>query len=216
MSRLVIAGAGGFGREVLDIVEAVNSASPIFDFLGFVDDNDDLELEVLNRRGAAFLGAVNVLADLDASYVIGIGLPSSRRSVHARIASWQRRPATLIHPASTVASEVVLGPGAVLAAGARISTNIQIGQHFHANPNATVGHDCTIGDYVTLSPGAHVSGSVTLGEGVLVGTGAVVIQGCTIGDWAVIGAGAVVVRDVAPGVTVAGVPARSLAERRST
>jgi hypothetical protein len=114
---------------------------------------------------------------------------------------------------STVASEVVLGPGAVLAAGVRLSTNLQIGRHFHANPNATVGHDCVIGDYVTLSPGAHISGSVTLGDGVLVGTGAVVIQGCTVGGWAVIGAGAAVVRDVAPGLTVAGVPARSLAER---
>jgi sugar O-acyltransferase (sialic acid O-acetyltransferase NeuD family) len=216
MSRLVIAGAGGFGREVLDIVEAVNTASPIFDFLGFVDDDDNLELELLNRRGAAFLGAVDVLADVDASYVIGIGLPSSRRSVHTRIASWRRRPVTIIHPASTVASGVVLGAGAVLAAGARISTNVRIGQHFHANPNATVGHDCAIGDYVTLSPGAHISGSVKLGDGVLVGTGAVVIQGCTVGDWAVIGAGAVVIHDIAPGLTVAGVPARSLAERRST
>jgi sugar O-acyltransferase (sialic acid O-acetyltransferase NeuD family) len=213
VTRLVIIGAGGFGREVLDIVEAVNAGSPTFDFIGFVDDNDDLDLELLTRRGAALLGTVDALPDLDGSYVIGIGSPSARRSVDTRIARWPGRPASIIHPACTVASEVVIGPGAVLAAGARISTNIEIGQHFHANPNATVGHDCVIGNYVTLSPGSHISGSVTLGDGVLVGTGAVVIQGCTVGDWAVIGAGAVVVRDVEPGVTVAGVPARSLAER---
>jgi sugar O-acyltransferase (sialic acid O-acetyltransferase NeuD family) len=213
MTPLVIVGAGGFGREVLDIVEAANAASPKFEFLGFVDDDDSLDLELLNRRDAALLGAVDVLADLDASYVIAIGSPSARRSIAARIARWPRRPVSTVHPSSTVASGVVLEPGAVLASGARISTNIRVGAHFQANPNATVGHDCTIGDYVTLSPGAHISGNVTLGDGVLVGTGAVVIQGCAVGEWAVIGAGAVVVRDVAPGATVAGVPARSLADR---
>jgi len=213
MTRLVIVGAGGFGREVLDIVEATNAVSPMFDLIGFVDDDDSLDLELLNRRGAAFLGSVDVLADLDACYVIAIGSPSARRSVAARIACWPRHPVSMVHPLSTIASEVRLEPGAVLAPGARISTNIRIGPHFHANPNATVGHDCVIGGHVTLSPGAHISGNVTLGDGVLVGTGAVVIQGCTVGEWAVIGAGAVVVRDVAAGATVAGVPARSQADR---
>lgn len=210
MKRLVIVGAGGFGREVLDIVEAVNAAGPMFDFLGFVDDDDDLNVALLSRRHAAFLGAVDTLAGIDGSHVIGIGSPVARRSVDERIGAWRTRPVTITHPASSVASEVVLGPGAVLAAGARLSTNLQIGRQFHANPNATVGHDSVIGDYVTLSPGAHISGNVTLGDGVMIGTGAVVIQGCSVGDWAVIGAGAVVVRDVEAGVTAAGVPARSL------
>jgi sugar O-acyltransferase (sialic acid O-acetyltransferase NeuD family) len=210
MKRLVIVGAGGFGREVLDIVAAVNAAGPMFDFLGFVDDDENLKVELLRRRGAAFLGDIDALAGIDAAYVIGIGSPVARRSVDERIGAWRRRPVSITHPACTVASEVVLGPGAVLAAGARLSTNLQIGRHFHANPNATVGHDCVIGDWVTLSPGAHISGNVTLGDGVMIGTGAAVIQGCSVGDWAVIGAGAVVVRDVEPGVTAAGVPARSL------
>jgi sugar O-acyltransferase (sialic acid O-acetyltransferase NeuD family) len=210
MIPLVIAGAGGFGREVLDIIEAANAVGSMFDFLGFVDDDDNLDLELLTRRGAPFLGPVAALARIDAGYVIGIGSPAARRLVDERIASRRRRPVSIIHPSSTVASEVVLGAGAVLAAGARLSTNLQIGRHFHANPNATVGHDCVIGDYVTLSPGAHVSGTVRLGNGVLIGTGAAVIQGCRVGDWAVIGAGAVVIRDVDPGATVVGVPARSV------
>jgi sugar O-acyltransferase (sialic acid O-acetyltransferase NeuD family) len=216
MTPLIIVGAGGFGREVLDIVEAVNAVGPMFGLLGFVDDDDNIDLELLSRRGAAFLGAVNALEGIDASYVIGIGSPSTRRSIDVKIGAWGRTPVSIAHPTSTVASEVILGPGAILAAGARLTTNIQIGRHFHANLNATVGHDCSIGDYVTLNPGAHISGSVTLGHGVMIGTGAAVIQGCTVGDWAVIGAGAVVVRDVEPRVTAVGVPARSLGERRST
>lgn len=211
MTPLVIVGAGGFGREVLDIVEAVNGVEPIFDFLGFMDDDRHKDLELTGRRGAAFLGPIDVLAGIAASYVIGIGSPASRRLVDENIASWRsRRSISLIHPSATVASEVILGPGAIVAAGARLSTNLRIGRQFQANPNATVGHDCRIGDYVSLSPGAHISGDVRLGDGVLIGAGAVVIQGCSVGDGSIIGAGAVVVRDVAPGVTAVGVPARSV------
>jgi len=73
-----------------------------------------------------------------------------------------------------------------------------------------VDHDCQIGDHVHIAPGAALSGSVMMGEGCHVGVGATVMQGKTIGQGAVVGAGAVVVDDVAPGVTVYGVPAREM------
>jgi acetyltransferase EpsM len=72
----------------------------------------------------------------------------------------------------------------------------------------TVGHDCVLHDYVTVFLGVNIAGNVTLHEGVTVGGGATVLPGVTVGAGATIGAGAVVVRDVPPGVTVKGVPAR--------
>jgi serine acetyltransferase len=57
-------------------------------------------------------------------------------------------------------------------------------------------------------PNAAVSGDVAAGHRVLVGTGAVVREGVCLGDDVCIGAGAAVVGDVAPGLTVVGVPAR--------
>jgi acetyltransferase-like isoleucine patch superfamily enzyme len=89
-----------------------------------------------------------------------------------------------------------------------LTTNIVAGRHLHVNLNATVGHDCVIGDFVTLAPGVSISGHVTIGDGVEFGTGAVVLPGVTIGDGAMVGAGAVVTRDVEPGVTVIGMPAK--------
>lgn len=50
-------------------------------------------------------------------------------------------------------------------------------------------------------------------RGASLGSGAVILCGVTIGENAMVGAGAVVTRDVAPGDTVAGVPARLLASR---
>jgi acetyltransferase-like isoleucine patch superfamily enzyme len=50
-------------------------------------------------------------------------------------------------------------------------------------------------------------------RGASIGSGAAILCGVTIGEGAMIGAGAVVTRDVAPGATVAGVPARLLRPR---
>ena len=207
MSELVIVGAGGHGRETLDIVEAINAVEPTWAFAGFVDDGEVIA-DRLERRDASLLGTTKILADTDPRYVIGIGSPAVRAKLDEQLTAWGRNAATLIHPATTVASDNRIGDGVLLAAGARVTTNVTLGRHVHLNVNAVVSHDCVVGNYTTLSPGVLVNGDVRLGEGVFLGTGAIITPGITIGDHAVIGAGAVVVRHVPPGVTVRGVPAR--------
>lgn len=209
---LVIVGAGGHGREVLDIVEAANQQRPMYDFLGFFDDDPDGG-DVLARRGITVLGPISQLALTDAMYVIGIGSPGTRRRVDALATAAGRVAATLVHPKASIGSDVHLGPGAILAAGSSITTNVRVGRHVHLNVCATVAHDCRLGDYVSLSPGAHISGDVTLGDQVVLGTGAVVVQGCNIGAAVIVGAGAAVIADVGPAATVVGVPARAIEER---
>lgn len=207
MRELVIVGGGGHGRETLDIVEAINAVKPTWEFAGFVDDGKIIA-DRLERRKASLLGTTEILADTDPHYVIGIGSPALRAKLDEQLTAWGRTAATLIHPAATVASDNRISDGVLLAAGARVTTNVTLGRHVHLNVNAVVSHDCVVGDYTTLSPGALVNGDVRLAEGVFLGTGAIITPGITIGDHAVIGAGAVVVRDVPPGVTVRGVPAR--------
>jgi len=209
---LIIVGAGGHGREVLDVVEAVNAASPTFEFLGFLDDGpvDDV---LLRRRNARLLGTSEDLAVIEAEYLIGIGSPDARRRIDRLATGFGRRAAIAIHPTATLGSDLRIGPGAVVTAGSRLTTNITLGRHVHANTNSTIGHDCLIGDYVTINPGANVSGGVTLQEGVTLGTSSAVIQGITIGHDTVIGAGAVVVRDLPPNIVAVGVPAKALPTR---
>jgi len=207
MRDLVIVGAGGHGRETLDVLEAINAETPTWNFAGFIDDGD-VDDDLLANRGAQVIGDTNVLESLDAAYVIAIGWPPIRANLDRRLSAWGRQAATLIHPAATVASDNVFGKGVVLAAGARVTTNVHLGRDVHLNVNAVVSHDSRIGDHTTLSPGVLINGSVTIGHGVFLGTGAIVTPGRTIGDGAIIGAGSVVVADVPPGVTVKGVPGR--------
>lgn len=209
-TRLVIVGAGGHGRETLDIVEACNERTPTYEFVGFCATSVDDEL--LARRDASHLGGIDVLRESGTAYVIGIGTSEVRRDIDAELRAASCEAVVLVHPAASTGSDLRIAPGVILAAGARLTTNIDLGRHTHLNVNAVVSHDCVVGDYVTLSPAVTVNGNVTLGDGVFLGTGAIVLPGRTIGAWARIGAGAVVTEDVPPGRTVVGVPAR-LVER---
>lgn len=204
---LVVIGAGGHGREMLDVVEAVNRTAPTFDLLGVVDDRGD-EHGLLARRNVKVLGGLDLLPTLAACYVIGLGDPEARRQVDEQATAAGLVPATLVHPTAVLGSDLRLGPGFVAAAHAQVTTNVVTGRHVQLNVGATLSHDCMLGDYVTLSPGCHVSGNVRLGDGVTLGVGAVVRQGITIGEDTFVGAGAVVVDDLPAGTTAVGVPAK--------
>lgn len=210
---VVIVGAGGFGREVIDVVDAISAVSgtPPYRVIGVVDDNPtNQNLDRLRARGVRFLGAVDeLLASAEpAFYSVGIGSPAVRQRIAARFDSAGWHGATLVHPAATTGFGVSFGAGSVVCAGVRLTNNIQVGQHVHLNLNATVGHDSVIGDFVSINPLASISGDVAIGDYALIGVAGVILQGRTIGSGAVVGGSACVVTDVETGVTVTGVPAR--------
>lgn len=220
----MVIGAGGFGREVVDVVEAINIASASagetapWDLLGVVDDAPtDANLERLADREVRHLGSLDDFLAHNRTgvlYAVGIGAPTVRRRIAERCDEAGLVGAVLVHPSVTMGARVTIGPGSVLCAGVRVTTNIAVGRHVHLNLNATIGHDTLIGDYVSINPLASISGDCVLDRGVLVGVAGVVLNGLRVGEGAVVGGAACAVKDVAPGTVVVGVPARPLGEAR--
>jgi sugar O-acyltransferase (sialic acid O-acetyltransferase NeuD family) len=213
MIRLVVVGAAGFGREVLDVVDAmiISRSRPGLHLVGVVDDEpSETNLARLHRRGVAYLGTVADWLDRDdtTEFVIGIGHPSVRRHLAEVLESRGRGVTTLVHPSATFGVGVKCGPGVVVCAGVQVSNEVSLGAHTHLNPNVTVGHDSMLGNYVSVNPGAIISGECQVEDGSLIGAGAVVLQQRRVGAGSVVGAASCVTHDVPPGMTVMGVPAR--------
>jgi sugar O-acyltransferase (sialic acid O-acetyltransferase NeuD family) len=208
-SRLVIVGGGGHAREVIQIVKAINGVASTFELAGVLADGH-WDTDLLAALGVDRIGGTDDLATSAGTYVIAIGDPGARQQIDTIATGAQATAATLVHPDATIGDDAQLGDGFIAFAGARLTTNVRAGRHVHVNLNATVSHDCELGDYVTLSPGAALAGKVRVGSGAFFGVNASVLPGVEIGAGATVGAGAVVTADVAPGVTVAGIPAKAI------
>lgn len=215
MQRVVILGAGGLAREVLDILLAVNALKQEYEILGFIDENPMNHGKELN--GFPVLGDFTWFKTIDSRsvrVVCAVGNPVARRKVVLKALSQGLEFCdSIIHPTAVVTPFVTFGKGVVIAAGCIFTNQIKIGNYVYINLDCTIGHDSVIGDYCNINPGVHISGNVRIETGCDIGTGAVIIQGITIGEWSIVGAGAVVVDNIPANVTAVGVPAKVIKTR---
>lgn len=207
---VIVLGAGGHAKV---LIEALLRSSRVI--AGIVDANPQLVGGDL--LGVPVLGADDVVegfrpAEVQLVNGLGsVGAVNRRQLLFEKFKPMGYTFATVIHPCAVIASDVTLGEGAQVMAGAVIQPGCRIGIDTIINTRASVDHDCAIGDHVHISPGATLSGAVTVGARCHIGTGATVIQGISIGADCLVAAGAVVVRHVADGTKVRGVPAREFA-----
>ncbi len=217
MKDLVIVGAGGFAREVAWLVRDINSAQRTWNLLGHVDNEP-------TRIGqpcgdATIIGDDDWLRayDRELSVVIGIGAPAIIDRVRLQLADNSNlRFPNLVHPSVLWDQRrVILGHGNIICAGNILTTDISIGSFNILNLASTFGHDARIGSCCVVNPGVNLSGRTSIGDCCLLGTGAVILEGITIADHVTVGGGAVVTKDVEPGLTVVGVPARPLVRQEA-
>lgn len=205
-------GASGCGRGVMPLARAQLAREGIpATQLVFVDDQPEA-LTVNGHRVLRYEEFVRAEASTR-QIVIAIANSKVREKLADRCTVDGVQPWTVQAANVVVMDDVLLGEGAALSPFVTLTSNIRIGKHFHANLYSYVEHDCVIGDFVTFAPGAKCNGNVHIEDHAYIGAGAVIKQGTpghplVIGRGALVGMGAVVTRDVPPGITVAGNPAK--------
>jgi sugar O-acyltransferase (sialic acid O-acetyltransferase NeuD family) len=210
MRCIAVYGASGFGREVMPLVRMQHGDSDT-EFV-FVDDGMAPSGEALS------FGTFLARPEPQKQAVIAIANSIVREHLAARCAENGVDVIDVRASTACTLDNVEIGEGSILCNFTHLTSDVRIGRHFHANIYAYVAHDCVIGDYVTFAPGVKCNGNVHIGDHAYIGTGAILKQGTPenplrIGRGAVIGMGAVVTKDVGPGETVIGNPARPMQPR---
>jgi len=204
--RLVIVGAGGHGRVVLDIFRSNHQ----FEVAGFLDSN--LALHHQKVDGVEVLGDLSLIGRFVelgvGGAVIAIGDNHIRQMYAETLVKAGVSLVCAIHPSASIADNAQVGKNVVIAAGANICAHVRIEDSAILNTGCIIDHESQIGAGVHICPGVRMAGHVQVKPSAFVGIGATVIQNVTIGEAAVVGAGAVVISDVPAYTTVVGVPAR--------
>jgi sugar O-acyltransferase (sialic acid O-acetyltransferase NeuD family) len=208
--RVLLFGAGALAREMAQVLRDIARSGVHAECVamavdpGIAVDASTLPVPVVTDWTR------EMRADPSLRMVVAIGDPAARQQVVERIENAVgARFATLVHPLVWLGDTVTVGMGSMLFGHVSATVNVRIGRHVLVNPGSTLAHDVFLDDFATLAPSVALAGHVAVGQGADIGTGAASIPRVTIGAGARVGAGAVVIRDVLPGTTVIGVPARA-------
>lgn len=214
-SPLLLIGAGGFARETVELVRAINEEAPTWELVGLLDDTPELHGEEI--LGVPVLGPCTAADEHPqasvAACVASPQDPPRRLRLVDRLALHPERYATLIHPRATIAGSATIGHGSVVHANVVLTAEISLGAHVAVMPSVVLTHDDVVGDGVTFGAGVRVSGGVTIESGAYIGAGALLRENLVIGSGAVVGMGAVVTKSVPPEQVWHGAAARQAPAR---
>jgi sugar O-acyltransferase (sialic acid O-acetyltransferase NeuD family) len=205
--QVLIIGAGGHGRVVVDILRAGGQFQPA----GFIDSTPSLAGTTV--AGLPVFGGANQLSKVRQQHklrhaIVAIGDNRVRLRYAALLKEQGFELINAIHPTASIAATASLGRNIVIAAQVAVCNEATIGDSCILNTGCVVDHECELGKAVHVCPGTNVAGRVRVGACAWLGIGCTIIQCLSIGQHAIVGAGTVVIRDVPDFATVVGVPAR--------
>ncbi|HIZ87222.1 MAG TPA: acetyltransferase [Candidatus Coprenecus pullistercoris] len=206
MRQLIIIGAGGMGRVMYDMARESLGYGDEFVIKGYIDDNPDAL--------AAFAGYPPVLSSVpdyrieeEDVFICSIG-GAGRRQCMESVLSRGGEFLTLIHRTARIGTGVVMGKGNMVGAFTTVAANAVIGDYNFIQSYTIIGHDVVIGDWNRIDSHVMCVGGIRIGSGAMIHTSAVLNHQVSVGDGAHVGACSFVLRDVEPGTTVMGNPAR--------
>ena len=207
--KLVLIGAGGYAKSVLDSIDERQ-----FEFCGFIDN--------FKPTGSSHLGypvlarTINEFSHREEyCYFISIGNNEHRFEKFLALERLNCEIVNVIDKTALVSARSTLGKGVFVGKMAIVNAGVTVGDNVVINTKALVEHGCKIGSHCNISTNTTLNGDVIVEDYAFVGSSSVVNGQLRVGEDAMVGSGAVVIRNVDPRTIVAGVPAKFIKEQNS-
>jgi sugar O-acyltransferase (sialic acid O-acetyltransferase NeuD family) len=208
MKNIAVYGAGGFGKEVACLINAINEIEPRWNFIGFFDDGKPKGY--INEFGSV-LGDMEDLNAYDESLaiVMSIGSPSIITKLVSEINNTNVYFPNLIAPDLIFLDKTSfsMGKGNLFMFQSLVSCNVSIGDFNLFNCGVSLGHEVSMGSFNCMMSYVKISGEVSIGNTNFFGVSSVVLQGIKIGNNTTIGTNSVIMRKTKDYLTYLGNPA---------
>jgi len=208
-TAIVLVGAGGLGRELLNYVLEAIRTSPHMRVKGYLDDNPSALRP--DRCEFPILGSIlDYPIEPNDRFVMAIGDCAKRAELIRKMEARSARFITIIHPTAYIASNATVGNGCIVGPFCAIGSEARVGNHVLLTWYSSLAHDSISHSFTVLSPYSTANGGAILEEGVFLGTHAVIHPMIRVGAWSKIASGSVVYHDVPPNCMALGNPAKAV------
>ena len=209
MKDLVIIGAGGFGREIVDRIRLIKEKTGVAEWnvVGLIDENPDIKETV---EGYKVLGNLDYYLNMENKPYFFVGIANShvRERIATRCKAAGCKAATIIYPNVELGANTEIGEGCLICGNVILRNEVKIGPFCVVQSNGIFGHDTKVGAYTSFMTDALVGGETNIGSHCYFGLRATVINRINITDECTVGACACVVKDAEVPGTYVGVPAK--------
>lgn len=171
MEKLLLVGAGGFGRVVLEY------ASVHYD-CAFLDDGDATVVD-----GVHVIGKTGDIASFYPEYkllLVTIGNNALRERLYNEAATIGYSFPNIIHPSAYVSPHAHIGFGCIILNNAVVQNNAKCGDGCILNPGVELHHDSTIGSYCLVYTNSVVRSLTMVGNRVWIGSNVTVSTSATV------------------------------------
>lgn len=205
---MVIVGAKGFAKEVLEIFSQRKALQNLFFF-------DNVSKDLPDKLYGQFpvLHTMDEVKNIfhktgDARFTLGLGNPVYRFRFNRMFTDAGGELVSTISPYTDIGSfGTSIAAGCNILSGVVITNDVTLRTGCLINPGCTISHDSVLGDFVQVSPGARITGNCQIGNYSQLGTNSVILPQVKVGTNVIVGAGAVVTKDAPDNSMLAGVPA---------
>lgn len=204
---MVIAGAKGFAKEVLEVLHRDYNCKSIY----FYDDLNRGLPESFYEKFIIIKSEKDLKEVLskDPEFVLGVGIPLSRHQLYNTFTSQGGVIKSVVSKTAITGSFLtVIEDGCTIMDRVIISNNAKIGFGSLLNVFTFVAHDARIGRFADIAPRVTISGNCVIDDYVTIGTNSVILPKVNIGRNVIIGAGSIIKNNIPSNSLVIGSPGK--------